>query len=77
MKPLSINSLPQLHFIELHHIWEVVSIPMLYSLESEQNAIVAEFEGTKKREREREREMLDNVELTKCQKRSSLKFILG
>ena len=49
---------------------------MLYSLESKQIAVMAEFEGTKK-EREREREMLDNVELTKCQKRSSLKFILG
>jgi len=72
MKPLMKNSLPQLHFIKLHHIWEVVSIPVLYSLEGEQTAVMTEIEGTKK-----ERQMLDNVELTKCYNIYSFEFSLG
>ena len=45
---------------------------MLYGLEGEQTAVMTEFEGTKK-----EREMLDNVEITKCYNIYSFEFSLG
>ena len=45
---------------------------MLYGLEGEQTVVMTEFEGTKK-----ERQMLDNVELTKCYNIYSFEFSLG
>ena len=45
---------------------------MLYSLEGEQTTVMTEIEGTKK-----ERQMLDNVELTKCYNIYSVEFSSG